>query len=132
MKNEKETCFLGGSVVTCREIVGINCVVFIYITDNICTWFATRATVTGARQQDEPFISKGELTRLWQERQSEVGEIIHNGSRKTSPSGCSVDQESIRQNFYRDENIARQKYVCRDKSFVAASILLWRQKTRQK
>ena len=70
-----------------------------YITDNICTWFARRATVTGPRQQDEPIIPKGELTRLWQERQSEAGEMIHNGSRKTTSSGCSIDKDSVDQHL---------------------------------
>ena len=70
-----------------------------YVTDNICTWFARRATVTGPRQQDEPIIPKAELTRLWQERQSEAGEIIHNGSRKTTSSGCSIDKDSVHQHF---------------------------------
>ena len=88
------------------------------VTDNICTWFARGATVTGPRQQDKPIISKGELTRPWQERQSEAGEIIHNGSRKTTSSGCSIDKDSIRQNFYRDKNM-----------FVATSLLWSRRKT---
>ena len=51
-----------------------------YTTDNICTRFARRGAVIGQRRQAEPIISNGELIRLWQERQSEAVEVIHNGS----------------------------------------------------
>ena len=70
-----------------------------FINEHICTYFAKRATGNQRRHRDEPTISRGELTRLWQERRRQAVEIIHNDSKKSRSAGCGIDTDSVHRHF---------------------------------
>ena len=82
----------------------------IYISEHISPMFCTRRPTRRMRRtEDEPIVSKGELTQLWHERQKEAVEIINNGSRKLQPERCTIDRDNVHQHFQtRCQRIVRE------------------------
>ena len=72
------------------------------ICDDISTCLTAKRRVTREPRQamqDEPIITRGELTRLWQERQSEAVDIINNDSKRPTCARCSINTDRVHEHF---------------------------------
>ena len=71
-----------------------------HLHENLSKWFLRRRQTRETNPEDESIIDRGELTRLWREKQGDAVEIINNDCRRICASSCAIDRDNVFNHFH--------------------------------
>ena len=73
-----------------------------FIHNHIRSWFVNRTRErrgNNQRRQDDSVIPKGDLVRMWQERQKQAINIVQNDCYRDTNAGCHIDKTLVHAHF---------------------------------